>query len=287
MKKIIILLLFTIFLTDTNAQKWALPSSTWVTTYSWLSPTIYTKLQVEKDTLIQGKLCKKIDRFNPIFTYEENDTVFFLLNGLFRPTYYFNVEVGDTISLYVNNYCLSLNFSHDTDSIFYATIDSIDSIDVGNKFLKRYHCEIYNFNVPGSTMESLYFNYTEFIGSNYIYPDFTCYVDQEFYGICDYGDSTIQDFYVFKNDCIGVSIQDLENQNEQISIYPNPVANFLNLQLDFNTESHILTIRNAIGQIVKKFTVTQGENKLDIRHFRSGIYFATLNDINTIKFIKE
>jgi hypothetical protein len=287
MKKSLFILGFILFFINANAQKWALPSSTWVTGSAQTSFVVYTTQKVEGDTIIDGINCKRIGNSTPpIFTYESNDTVYFYLDGKFRSTYYFNATINDTVSFYNANY---KNGLCSIDSIVYAVVDSIGSINVGNKFLKKFHCSII---ADSSVLEWNDFNYTEFIGSNYIYPYLYCpnFFDQESKGICDYGDSTIQDFYVFKNNCVGVSIDELENQNNQISIFPNPASDFLNVQLDFNTESHILTIRNTMGQIVQEFTITQGENSLDISYLSSGIYFATLNkgiEQQTFKFIKE
>ena len=288
MKNIILTLGFFLIAINVNAQKWALPSSTWVIYILEFSSSFET-VKIEKDTIIQGVSCKKLNAFNPIYTYEENDTVYFFYDDLFRPTYYFNAEVGDTISLYDFSDCLN-GTTLSNDSTLFAVVDFIDSVDVGNKFLKRYNCSIF-IQDTSLFFQGASFYYTELIGSNYIYPNIECVLDQASLNICSYGDSSIQDFYAFQEDfCVDVSIYELENQNSQISIYPNPIANFLNVQLDFNTESKILSIRNTMGQIVQKFTITQGENSLDISHLPSGVYFATLDGTEnhtTIKFLKE
>lgn len=290
MKNTIFILGFVLFSINTNAQKWALPSSTWVISFAQTSPVYNYEVKVEGDTIIDGVSCVRIGNSSPpIFTYESNDTVYFYMDGKFRATYYFNATINDTISFYNANY---FDGQCSIDSIVYAVVDSIDSVDVGNKFLKKFHCTIMG---DSSVLEWNNFNYTEFIGSNYIYPYLYCpnFFDQESLAICDYGDSTIQDFSAFKNDCFStVSINELENQNIQISIYPNPVADFLNIQLDldFKTENHILTIRNTMGRIVQEFSVNHGENQLDINHLPSGVYFATLDGTEnhtTIKFLKE
>lgn len=285
MKKIILILGIIVTFSSINAQKWALPSSTWTIGYSHQSPIYYFTIKVEGDTIIDGISCKKIGNNQPIFTYESNDTAYIHIAGKFRPTYYFNASIEDTISFYNINY---FDGSCGIDSIVYAVVDSIDSIDVGNKFLRKFNCSIIG---DSSTLYlNSEFNYTEYIGSNYIFPHLYCpnVFDQESIGICDYGDSTIQDFYVFQNDCISVSINELENQKNFIFLYPSPANDFINVSIDDNipSENLKLQIRDLNGKILQESSLEKGVNQLIISHLPSGVYFATYG-LSTAKFVKN
>ncbi len=247
------------------AQKWALPSSKWIISYAWLSPTYYYTVKVETDTIIDGINCKKIGQYSPIYTYESNDTVYIRLGGQFRPTYYFNASVGDTISFYDYNLCGG-------DSIVLAVVDLIDSIDAGNKYLKRFNSTIINRD-SSDLYWGLTYGYTENIGSNYIFPYLYCVdiFDQESYGICDYGDSTIQDFFVYKNNCVTVSVNDLQFTNKLFSVYPNPV--FTMLHFDISDDLELISVRvfNTSG---KQLTTTKPDKKsIDFSDFTNGVYF--------------
>ncbi len=260
-----ILILTTLF--TASAQKWALPSSKWITSYAWTSPTYYFTVKVEADTIIDGINCKKIGQYSPIFTYESNDTVYFHLGGKFRPTYYFNAQIGDTVSFYNTNYS---DGYCGIDSIVYAVINQIDSVNAGNKFLRKFCGTIVG---DTTTPSCIGFSYTEFIGSNYIYPYIYCpdIVDQESYGICDYGDSTIQDFFVYNNNCVTVSVNELQISDKLFSVYPNPVFTVLHFDISDDLGLTSVSVFNTSG---KQLTTTKPNKKsIDFSDFTNGVYF--------------
>ena len=76
MKNKILIAFLLLISASASAQKWALSSSTWIVSYSWMSPTYYTTVKVEGDTIVDGISCKKIGNSSPIFTYESNDTAY-------------------------------------------------------------------------------------------------------------------------------------------------------------------------------------------------------------------
>lgn len=247
-----------------SAQNWALPSSKWTICYASLSPVYYYTLKVEGDTVVDGISCKKIGAFTPLYTYESNDTVYIRLNGKFRPTYYFNASVGDTISFYDTNQCGG-------DSIVHAVINEIDSIDVGNKFLKRFKSIITDRDST-SIYGDLTYTYIENVGSNYLYPYLYCtdIFDQESYCICDYGDSTIQDFYVFHNNCIGVSIDEVNIADKEVSVFPNPFYDELNVQYSDDILVSSFTIIDLTGRTIKK--IRQTSNNINLNDLPNALY---------------
>lgn len=267
-----------------SAQKWALPSSTWIVSYSWISPTYYSTIKVEGDTIIDGISCKKIGNSSPIYTYESNDTAYIYIAGKFRPTYYFDAHVGDTISFYNANY--SDGFCG-IDSIVYAVIDKIDSIDVGNKFLRKFCSTI----IGDTSMPNCNgFSYTEFIGSNYIFPYLYCpdIVDQESYGICDYGDSTIQNFYAFQNNCLNVSVDEIANPIEHVTIYPIPVKDQLSIVL-LTEKAKSISVFDVHGKKLMAVNTLIAPNnfKLDLHDFNSGMYFLHILLPNGQRLVKK
>ncbi len=282
MKKMIFVVFIITMYVNAVAQKWALPSSTWIVSYSWVSPAYYTTIKVESDTIIDGISCKKIGNISPIYTYESNDTAYIYIVGKFRPTYYFNAHVGDTISFYNVNY--SDGFCG-IDSIVYAVIDNIDSVDVGNKFLKKYNGVIISDTMPNGNS----FSYTEYIGSNYIFPYLYCpnIIDQESYGICNYGDSTIQNFYSFQNNCLNVSVDNIFH-DKNISVYPNPVSSQININSKYYDIQEIF-IYNIHGQLQKTDTYFNHprEIQVDVNKLSSGIYFLHLRFSNGESYMQK
>ena len=68
----------------------------------------------------------------------------------------------------------------------------------------------------------------------------------------------------------------MENANSEISLYPNPVNKILNIELPSIFQIEII---NAFGCIIKKETLTNGTNSIDLSEQLPGIYF--------VKFIQE
>ena len=75
----------------------------------------------------------------------------------------------------------------------------------------------------------------------------------------------------------------------KLSIYPNPVSNILNIELDKMT-SFSANIIDVNGKIMFKIDINETHTALDISNLAAGIYFLKLNteSINdTYKFIKK
>jgi len=114
------------------AQKWCEPGAEWIMSEDYH----YMRYHYQKDTIYEGVPCKKIQalRINrdqckdtiaienkSVYTYAQNDTVWFYHEDAFYPTYFFNAQVGDTLvvrNLHPNpfNIC-NLFLVHVVDSI--------------------------------------------------------------------------------------------------------------------------------------------------------------------------
>lgn len=76
--------------------------------------------------------------------------------------------------------------------------------------------------------------------------------------------------------------------NTQMSVYPNPVKDVLNISFDAPIES--VAIYNLLGQQVFTKSFTANENSIDVSNLGSGTYFVKVaadNAVKTIKVIKE
>lgn len=75
------------------------------------------------------------------------------------------------------------------------------------------------------------------------------------------------------------------NNNKNISIYPNPAFDVLNISVKDGTEFEIF---NAAGQLVSKGKISG--QKVQVSDLLKGVYFIQVKDNNNIqnlKFIKE
>ncbi|QRM88679.1 T9SS type A sorting domain-containing protein [Lacinutrix sp. WUR7] len=76
---------------------------------------------------------------------------------------------------------------------------------------------------------------------------------------------------LFSNDC--QTLSNNENQINNISIYPNPVVNNLNIGL----QSHQILENVIIVDLQGKQMLTTTETAIDLSHLSSGYYFALIN----------
>lgn len=70
----------------------------------------------------------------------------------------------------------------------------------------------------------------------------------------------------------GTGISDLQNQNE-VSIYPNPVQDKLNLQSKFASIEKV-TIYNLLGEKMLSLNSENANCQIDVSTFQSGVYFV-------------
>lgn len=81
--------------------------------------------------------------------------------------------------------------------------------------------------------------------------------------------------------CIG--LHELNENDIQIKVYPNPTPNTLSIE---TTTSVDLTILNALGKVVYTATLKSGINQIDISAFSDGLYLMKLNNQSLIENVK-
>ncbi|WP_010662526.1 T9SS type A sorting domain-containing protein [Marinilabilia salmonicolor] len=81
-----------------------------------------------------------------------------------------------------------------------------------------------------------------------------------------------------------------ENQETNVSIYPNPVVNILNIFVAANEEGPFeAVIYNTNGAAVKQFLAQPGNNPVTPSDLLNGIYFLLISVDNqsfNLKFLK-
>ena len=97
------------------------------------------------------------------------------------------------------------------------------------------------------------------------------------------------DAFVFLVDDIEInttstSIDDL-NSIQNISIYPNPTSDYINVVSSFSGKNMHITVTNMIGEIIDVVTYNNfsaGEHKIDMSKFDAGIYYININADNKV-----
>lgn len=149
----------------------------------------YNKLESVKDTMIHGKLCRKIEKEDRIscsdrpeteYLYTSNDSTFFLDPVIddFQLLYNFNAEKGDSWNILLNNYP---ELIMDTAKIH---VDSSDVISINGIELKRLYVTyqiIHVENGDGFVFEEYPATIIQSIGDTKYMFNFNSYA----YGACD------------------------------------------------------------------------------------------------------
>ena len=102
----------------------------------------------------------------------------------------------------------------------------------------------------------------------------------------DCGDSTINQLIVVNN----VSVNKLDNDNDLISIYPNPVNDYLTIECDKCELIKNIELTDIVGNNVN-VSITQKDNRrftIDTKTLTNGYYFISINNRkeNSKSFIK-
>ena len=87
---------------------------------------------------------------------------------------------------------------------------------------------------------------------------------------------------------VAMDVNFIEN-SEKISIYPNPVSNYVTI--NSNTNISNISITNILGETIKEFEINQNTLKINLEPLHNGLYFIYLTDknkqIKTFKIIKN
>lgn len=93
--------------------------------------------------------------------------------------------------------------------------------------------------------------------------------------------------YTSKYNCQYCPLSTSDYNQKNISIYPNPTSNFININC---SESFNYKITSILGQHIKSGSLNKGEKIIEIGSFNSGIYLieiSTGTEKQTFKFLKE
>ena len=90
--------------------------------------------------------------------------------------------------------------------------------------------------------------------------------------------------YTIQGQFSGVNTKNVEGLAPKLKIFPNPVTNFLIIDMDKKDEFSIVKIYDIYGQIAISERITV--NKINVSKLNSGIYFINING-QTAAFIKH
>jgi hypothetical protein len=279
------------------AQKWCEPGAEWIMSEDYH----YMRYHYQKDTIYEGVPCKKIQalRINPdqckdtvaienksIYTYAQNDIVWFYYEDAFYPTYFFNAQVGDT--LVVKNF---MPFHDpDCDSTLIQIVDSVGTTTLFGDTLRFY---MYTFkprdfisDLKVFVIEKLGIGYLPMSNSSFgepIQPYHACLAGVKRVRTICYNDS----LFSFREDpnkdcstCLPMNIEkSIEEAEQKIKIYPNPTTTHFTLQSTQNIQ-HI-QVFDLRGALVLEQTVQSTAHQVQLSEAGTYIIHIHLQDGST------
>ena len=85
---------------------------------------------------------------------------------------------------------------------------------------------------------------------------------------------------------VGVGLNILENQNNNVLVYPNPATDIVNIKLQTQVMEH-LKISDVKGSIIYTETLQSNQKQLNTSSFAKGMYFITITTKQGAKFVKK
>ncbi len=318
MKKIIFTLLVILFgLNLVKGQVWVQPGAVWHYDY-WLPLNGFDKMEYEKDTLIQGRICQKIttmdywfvknhlgqtvligpSKLKDQFTSVSGDTVFWWNNNNFFVLYNFGASIGDNWVVSVVNPGGTYAECDDTSRIFvtdtgsvvinsvrYRTItlepSSNSAIGFRGKYVERF-----------GLMSTVYDQFQTLFPDRYQCDSITAVVDWAFFRFKCFQDSTFPLYNPHTQDCehllktIGID----EPEAEPVSIFPNPTSGDIFIYDKIKREK-IADVYSYQGVLIQRFYLSKEDSRINLSEFPAGVYFILVNcnqgQSQSFKIIKE
>lgn len=81
-----------------------------------------------------------------------------------------------------------------------------------------------------------------------------------------------------------IDLVDNTVKDVKISYYPNPGSGFINIE-NAPEKDVVVKVYNLAGQVRASFTISEENNKIDVRHLKNGIYLLQ-SELGTFKYIK-
>jgi len=304
MKKIIFTLLV-VYAGLCNAQNWCPPGAEWK--YSSYSFGGYSNLKFnyEKDTIVIQKACKKIIgreiyvaygppgippmisdtvSLEPLFSYSNNDTVFFFQNNAFYPVYNFHVKLGDTL-IYENPIVKSQKIQQLVDSVGVVVINGIP--------LKYYSTQ--NTTIDNDQTDPPHTAIMERFGAldNYILL-FYASVTEVYYNLLCYKDDL---FPLYQKDpklaCDLISSVSNILDVGSVRLSPNPANDKVAISNSSDDNIKTILLYDICGTLRK--IIDNSENSsgisIDLNNLQNGMYIIQIwfssGNVITNKFIKD
>ncbi len=241
---------------------------------------------VEKDTIIEMKVCKKLalnimhptgenEILNtPLITYYNNDTVFYKQGNIFYVLYNFNTNIGDSwVSR--NPYEFFGMQIPENDTLTTYTVEDIENVNINGEVIKKYTL---------SSNSDWYFagDIFQIIGSeHFMLPGIWSLIDPPMAGTLRcYNDDDFSYSTGIPCDTLITNLDKITNFN--IKLYPNPISNNLVITTPINYTKIIIVDIKGNTVFIENDIIKSNSYIIDLSLLNSGLYFLVLYNANKI-----
>jgi len=280
------------------SQTWIDAGAEWHYRYYGFSDLGFYKVNYVADTIIDGKVCQKLEQskyvfsvdqnnrwyyfgvntLEPEFTYLSGDTVFRYKNNKFNILYNFGAQPGDTWDLGIDtNQWLCSKSIIEVDSVKTITINEMPLRCLfvrphANSSGYFYGWVIEKFGASSGYLFPLENNCDSLLAIELDDINFSCYKDDSF-PLINYTDKDCEYYW----DLINVP----EFTIDKISISPNPIIDKLTVNVSENSAIENIRIFNLQGELKGVYD----NSNINICDYQSGLYLleVRLTDGKTIR----
>jgi hypothetical protein len=271
------------------SQVFAPDGAVWYYTYD---PDItlddgYRMIEVEKDTLINGKTYKELKIYDigynhftdeyyeldggSIFVWIDDSIVYYLKSDTLYKLYDFTAQKSDSF--------WSIGFSESCENPYLITIDSISYVQHEQMELKKFYFHINQNETSSYYLERI--GFTEYLlpifdegcnlptGAHFPGP-LRCYQDS-YIGLFSTGVAT---------DCDYITNEGEPSRGSEFKLFPNPTSSRISLVCPDN-RIYSYELRSVFGSLIEQNSF-KGQVVLDIQDIPSGLYMITLALKNSI-----
>jgi hypothetical protein len=251
------------------------------------------KYRVEKDTLIDGALCKMVihnSGYTVIFK-QDGGKIYYYFNEQFNLIYDYDVQISDEVVFTFKYYHIPIPGGSVSLMPVRCIVNDIQQIEINGKQYKQFFTTIdTNFEDARFYVANHNYNYIEQIGHSHVFmveikqamdaawhtDELRCYIEDDFHYVTSWwqnyktpwGENNLPCDYLWFNN----GVTEL-NLSDPISVFPNPVQDELYLLYPEFQNSVLGEIFSITGQSLMKFYIDNQYKSVNIKELPSGIYF--------------
>lgn len=285
--------IFIFFASQAQTNNFAPIGAKWWYGFAWNGidfPTMYYYVESKADTVVYGKICRKLEssiiyefseeKICNFYLYENNDTIYYSIDTVlgekidtsFHILYDFSADVGDSWEVHSGDYNGIVTNEICPDDIgSFVVVDSIGTDLIEGLNLERisYHSELSDFGTWSFGGDA----YRLFGGTSSLLPITGCIVKDPFpdYLLC-YEDPSVGILHFIDWDECALFLN-INQYNENLKIFPNPTNNILFLS---NISSIAkIELYNLSGSLLRSY-ININSNYINLDSYNSGQYILRI-----------